>query len=100
MVVWGEKSDGTDDVVVFTGTARWDGRHLTLARHESDFQLLDEWLDRLRPVRADLKATLLDSEYFLNVTIGNLPDGTDTRSYFDTGLKWPSTPNESSRDAD
>ena len=32
MVAWAEKPDGTDDVVVFTGTAHWDGGHLTMLR--------------------------------------------------------------------
>jgi len=91
MVAWAKKPDGTDDVVVFTGTGRWDGSHLTLVRDDSSFQILDEWLDRLKMVDADLKTSLLEADYCFNVTIGPLPDGADLRQYLGTGLKWPCT---------
>ena len=89
MVAWGQKPDGTDDVVVFTGTAQWDGSHLTMVRDDSSFQILNEWLDRLKVVDSDLKASLLEADYFFNVTIGALPDGVDLSEYCQTGLKWP-----------
>jgi hypothetical protein len=37
MIVWAEKPDGADDVVVFTGTAHWNGSHLTMLRKDSSF---------------------------------------------------------------
>jgi len=92
MVAWAEKPDGTDDVVVFTGTAHWAGGHLTMLRAESSFQILDEWLDRVKPVAADLKALLLGADYFFNVSIGPLPDGANVSEYLETGLKWPADP--------
>jgi hypothetical protein len=89
IVAWGEKPDGTDDVVVFTGTAQWDGRHLTMRRDGSSFQIPDEWRDRLKPVDITLRATLLEADYFFSVAIGDLPDGADISHYLQTGLKWP-----------
>jgi hypothetical protein len=32
MIAWGEKTDGTDDVAVFSGIAEWDGIVLTMRR--------------------------------------------------------------------
>jgi len=89
MVAWGKKPDGTDDVVVFTGTGRWEGGHLTMVREHSSFQILDEWLSRLKMVDADLKSALLEADYCFDVTIGPLPDGADLMEYLETGLKWP-----------
>lgn len=91
MLVWGERADGSDDVAVFTGVGEWDGRCLRMLRQPdpSSFQVQDEWLDRLKPVPADLRATLLDAEYYFSLTIGSLPEDRELSEYIFTGLKWP-----------
>jgi len=90
MIVWGEKPDGSDDVAVFTGVARWDGAHLRMVRQPGpDFPVRDDWLDRLKPVDAELKATLLGAELAFSVSIGNLPEGIDVEELLSTGLEWP-----------
>jgi hypothetical protein len=91
MVVCGEKDDGNDDVVVFTGTADWDGSTLVMKRQldTSSFQIPSEWLNRIKPVAEDVKTILLGAEYYFLVSVGNLPDGEDLSGYVKTGLKWP-----------
>jgi hypothetical protein len=91
MVAWGEKPDGSDDVVVFAGLAEWDGNHLTM-RHESSpssLVLTEEFLGRLQPVPPDLRSILLDADYSFSVTIGDRPADADPSEYVRTGLKWP-----------
>jgi hypothetical protein len=92
MIAWGEKSDGSDDVTVFTGIADWRDGHLTMVREpkESSFQIPDEWLDRLKPVEEKLREILLESEFCFSVSIGNLSDGEYLSTLQKTGLKWPS----------
>jgi hypothetical protein len=91
MIAWGEKADGEDGVVVFTGLADWDGTMLTMRREpaESSFVVPAEWLPRIQPVQADLRETLLGAEYQFSVTIGNLDEDDDASLYQATGLKWP-----------
>ncbi len=63
-----------------------------MGREESSFQILDEWIDRVKPVDPDLKALLLGADYYFNVSIGPLPDGANVSEYLETGLKWPADP--------
>lgn len=91
MIACGETPDGRDDVRVFAGIANWDGTHLTVLRQPepSSFQVPDDWLDRLKPVAPELRATLLDAEYCFSVTIGPIPEDANMAEYLRTRLKWP-----------
>lgn len=97
MIAWGKKSDGSDDVAVFTGIADWDGSHLTMRgpAEGTSFTLPDEWLDRIKLVSAGSKDTLVGAEYCFSVRIGPLPEGADTAEYLKTDLKWPAEPGAS-----
>jgi hypothetical protein len=57
MIAWGENADGSDDVVVFSGVAQWNGVALTMRREpETDsFEIPAEWLSRIEPVAAILR---------------------------------------------
>ena len=96
MIAWGTKPDGSDDVVVFTGIADWDGKRLTMLRQppSESFPIPDEWLDRVKPTPPNLKVTLLDAEYSFSVTVGALPDGTSAGEHLKTTLKWPTDVDE------
>src|SRR5262245_44868140 len=94
MVAWGEKSDGSDDVAVFTGVAEWDGHHLVMRRQpeESSFTLRDEWVGRLKAAEPKIKGMLLGAEYYFSVSVGNV-EGSEERSGLEpTGLRWPKDP--------
>src|SRR2546430_5031985 len=91
MIAWGEKSNGSSEVVVFSGIADWDGTALTLRRKPdaTSFVIPAEWLSRIQPVQADLKSMLCDADYSFSVTVGNLGDDEDLATFLPTGLKWP-----------
>ena len=91
MIAWGEKEDGSEDVVVFAGIANWDGENLTMLCEppHSSFQVPNEWWDRLQPVSDDLKEVLLEADFCFSVTVGNLLEGEKVSAYIKTGLKWP-----------
>jgi hypothetical protein len=91
MIAWGEKPDGSREVVVFGGVGQWDGQHLTLVRDPigSSIPLQDDWLVRLQTVEPDLKGMLLDADYSFSVSVGPLPEGEELGSYMKTGLRWP-----------
>ena len=91
MVACGEKPDGSADVVVFAGPAEWDGDHLSMHHESSQSSLVlpDEFLGRLQPVPSDLRSILLDADYSLSVTIGDLPADADPSEYVRIGLMWP-----------
>ena len=92
MIAWGEKKeDGGEDVVVFTGTANWDGEKLIMLREppHSSFQVPNEWWGRLKPVSEELKEMLLEADFYFSVTVGDLSEGEDVAGYIKTGLKWP-----------
>jgi len=95
MLVWGKKPDGSDDVMVYTGIADWDGQHLTMVREPGpSFSVQDDWLDRIKAVDPEAKETLLDAEYAFSVTVGPLPDGANPDDYLSTGLRWPQEPDD------
>jgi len=91
MIVWGEKPDGSDDVVVYAGTGQWDGHHLTWVGDSvaGSIRLQDDWLARLRAVVPDQKEMLLGADYSFSVLIGPVPGGQNPGSYISTGLHWP-----------
>jgi hypothetical protein len=91
MIAWGKRIDGEDDVAVFSGIAIWDGDMLTVRREPetASFVVPAEWLARLRPVEADLKAMLVDAEYCFSVSVGSLDERDDSSGFQHTGLKWP-----------
>jgi hypothetical protein len=100
MVAWSQNPDGSDDVAVFTGTANWDGIHLTMVRQAgTTFQLDDEWLDRIEPVESGLKPMLLDADFSFSVAVGDLPEGENEEEYVRTCLTWPKEDNAGSPDS-
>ena len=69
MAVWGKNADGSDDVMIVTGIASWDGTRLTMLRDSDPPYLVEhQWLARLKPVEPQLKETFLGAEYYFSVT--------------------------------
>ena len=89
LLLTGEDEHGGDDWVVFAGVVRQDGERLVLERNEGPFELRAEWIERIRPVKAELRDVLLDADYVLTLSVGNLPAGAPTDGFEATGLKWP-----------
>jgi hypothetical protein len=91
LIAWGEDENGKDDVVVFTGIARWENRHIYLDRKgkRKSFQVPDDVLERIKPVPAKIADIVLGAEFFLSMTIGSIPKDANPKDYIKTGLKWP-----------
>jgi hypothetical protein len=87
----GVDEHGEKEGAVWTGIARWENGHLYLDREEDPkvFQFPDNVLKRIKPVPSDLSDILLDSEYYVKLSIGPLPEDADPKDYRQTGLKWP-----------
>ena len=68
-----------------------DGCTLNLDRAaKPTFEVRPEWHDRIKPVTNDeARRILLDSDYYLRLRVGTLPDSESDSEYEQTGLKWP-----------
>ena len=90
VVAWAKKANGDDDVAVFSGIADWDGERLLLVRDPvgTSFAIPNEWFDRIKRVPDELRATLMDSEYFVSVTVGEAT-ASELSTLDKTGLHWP-----------
>lgn len=89
LLLIGEDEHGQDDCAIFAGIVRQDGSRLVLDRDDGPFELRDEWIERIRPVEAQVKDILLGADYVLSLSVGNLPGGASTAELEPTGLKWP-----------
>lgn len=80
-----------EDWSVLRGTVRRDGEALLLDHSESEqpFAVQLEWLDRIKPVPADLSEILMGADFFLLLSVGAMPEDADPRDYIHTGLKLP-----------
>lgn len=87
MIAWSTDDDGT---VVYTGTAHWDGRTLTLVRTPAaSIEVIDEWIPRIEPVAEEVQEILLGAKFAFSVLIGPKPDDANPEEDRRTGLKWP-----------
>ena len=91
ILLMGTDAHGEDAWSVFSGVARVDGATLVIERGlgNPDFEVRFEWLDRIKQVGSDNRSILMDAEYYIPLTVGNLPDGFASDSLFSTGLRWP-----------
>jgi hypothetical protein len=80
-----------DESVLWTGIAHWDGNHLLMLRKDPDkpFEISNEWHSRIQPTPEASKEDLLGAEFFLRLSVGNIPVGSDEAEFQKTGLKWP-----------
>jgi hypothetical protein len=91
LLLMGTKEDGDDDWAVFGGIASLEAGVLYMDRGEGKprIKIREEWLGRIRMVEPESRETLLDADYYLPLTIGNLPPDEDGAGFDSTGLKWP-----------
>jgi hypothetical protein len=82
-------TDDSDESALFAGEARWDGTTLKLDRgSKPPFVVHAEWYDRIKAVNSDeVRSSLLDSDYYLRLWIGKLPDAADEAEYEKTDLR-------------
>jgi len=84
-------TDEQGEPALWTGIAHWDGKRLFMLRKdpEKPFEIYDEWYPRIRSTPEASKKDLLEAEFFLRLSVGNIPVGSDEGAFQKTGLKWP-----------
>jgi hypothetical protein len=82
-------TDSEEESAVFYGIASWDGIQLLLKRNgKPDFEIREEWRERIRPVPPGESKRILDNaDFMLRLSVGLLPG--DQGQCEETGLKWP-----------
>lgn len=88
LVLWGTDTSGEDDVAVFSGILVEREGSAYLHRDSGDVPLEIEWLERIAAVPTDLRPTLLNCEYQLSLSVGDIDDEASA-SWKALGLKWP-----------
>jgi hypothetical protein len=90
LLLMGETQTGEQDWSVFRGTVRAEAAALYLDRGASEprVEIREEWLARVKPVTPDLAETLLRSELYLPLSVGNVANEA-VGDLVPLGLKWP-----------
>ena len=90
LLLWGEDENGEEDVAVFSGVLiSQDGSYFLKGDDGNNPEIREEWLERIQPVNSELKEMLLDCDYQLSLSVGNIENGNGLESF--GGLKWPNT---------
>ncbi|MCB9771364.1 MAG: hypothetical protein H6754_02305 [Candidatus Omnitrophica bacterium] len=90
VILWSKDKAGEDDVVVYAGKASVVHNKVTVSlKGNANFKILAEWVERIKNVTKDLKTTLLDADYCISLSVGDLPTDTSSDKFIKTGLKWP-----------
>ncbi|HDY7993163.1 TPA: hypothetical protein ACGVB5_004862 [Vibrio vulnificus] len=88
LLLWSKDEDGEDDVAVFKGSITREGASFFYQNESgSKLELTDDWLGRIVPVASDVKDVLLNCDYQLSLTVGQLLP--DSKDFVETGLSWP-----------
>jgi hypothetical protein len=84
-------TDTADESVAFTGVGKWDGSVLVMLRRTPDpsVEIREEWYPKIRATPDGSKDVLLGADFFIMLTVGTLPPGSDETQFQKTGLKWP-----------
>ena len=92
ILVWYIQEGKEDKAKVYSGMANWNEAANTLeiyreSLEKPSLELTGEQLDRIKLVTPKIKETLLGAEYYIALTMGDLP-GNDTEGFNKVGLKW------------
>ena len=91
VVLYAKGTTGEEEGAVFFGKARVDGENLYLDRGKGTppFKIPQNVLGRLQQVNEDIKETLNGADYWIWLTVTDLPEGEDVTKYQPTHLRWP-----------
>jgi hypothetical protein len=86
-----ETDQGEDDWAVCSGVFRIRGGTALLDRGPGspEFELLPEWLERIKPTNDGTRPILLNASHYLPLRVGELPEDAEPAAFTATGLKWP-----------
>jgi len=90
LVLWSKNENEEDEVAVFSGVLIEKDKTFFLDRKdEKNPEILEEWLPRITKVPNDLKDMLMDCEYQLSLSVGDVDETPESYKLF--GLKWPNS---------
>lgn len=83
-----DDENGEPEVMTVHGeVAERDGVMFLDRGLKGQLELRDEWHDRVRIANGEAR-TILESEYYLPLTVGTLPEDEDPASFEFTGITW------------
>ena len=87
LIVWNTEKE--DDVHVYLGKLQEDKEERYFVNEEKGWTVLlnEKQLGRLKPVSDDLKKMLLNADYAISLSMGDLPQP-NSQDYKATGMKW------------
>ena len=89
LVLW-YNNRGEDEVVVYAGKSLYDGvKLIILLKDNINFEINPEWISRIKLVTPELKKTLLDADFCLSLSVGDMSENKLLDKLITTGLKWP-----------
>lgn len=81
-------SKDEENLVVYSGTINLKDDQLFFNRDGNNLFEISDWQERIKIVGDDVKNILLDCNYSLTLSIGDLPENENPNDYKETGLKW------------
>ena len=90
LVLWSKDENGEDEVAVFSGILIKKNETFFLEREDDkNPEILEEWLSRITKIPEDLKEMLMNCEYQLALSVGDVDETPE--SYENFGLTWPNS---------
>jgi hypothetical protein len=94
LLLMGQDAAGEDDWAVFNTVLQEDDGQLVLQHWTGRLVLSEAWALRIKATSPEMRSTMLDLDFFLPLTVGNLSEHEAT-ALETTGFRWPKTPSES-----
>ena len=90
LILIGEDKNGEEEWTVVYGMCHWSANVLQFIHNEDkkSFPIPPDKLNRLKKVDDDI-SSIIEAEYCIMLSVGNLPEDADKTVYINTGLKLP-----------
>ena len=88
LVLWAKDENDDDDVAVFKGQMiEKNGMYFLQRDNNVTIEIREEWLPKIEQIPEELKEILLNCDYQLPLTVGNIENDSGISERL--GLKWP-----------
>ena len=88
LLLWGTKSDGSDEVVLRSGVLRREADAAVFwHRGKPALEMREEWLARIQETKPEFADIVGDAPYVLSLSVGDVTDD-EAKSMDRIGLKW------------
>lgn len=94
LLLMGTDSAGEEDWAVFNTVLQEEGGQLVLKHKTGRLELSEGWASRIKVTSSEMRGILLNLEFFLPLTVGNLSDE-EAMELETTGFQWPKAQSES-----